>query len=184
MRMAIVSGTLMVFFTVWYLLSVLQQFLLLMPSDKTANVRSRVFASLRRWDGLRVLPYWTLFSTVYDHDLRLLYRDRLYDGQLTPWKALDGECHQVLKCIWNPDRRRKKAIIDICAHVVNLLQRETTIPINSLVRSGSYLSLAGYVSGVPHWPLSESTQFIIARTFSHDEPKPPEILFVSPVFRL
>lgn len=148
-----------------------------------AAPRTKPPARWRSWDYFGLLPRWTFFSRVPESDMTVFYRDRLYDGPLTPWHLVEMPKRTLLRVLWNPGRRKRKALDDLCIGLVNHFARQLRRSAQASPWSFWYLGLAQYVSQLSRCPLSESRQFMIVRTFGSANRK-PEILFISPLFQL
>jgi hypothetical protein len=129
------------------------------------------------------LPRWTFFSMVPESDFCILYRDRITGGPLTPWRLIALPRRRISRIVWNPGRRQRKAVEDLCVGFVTHFARRLNESEQSSPWSYWYLALVYYVAQVPPWPLGEARQFMISKTLGMQE-KPPEILFISPFFQL
>jgi hypothetical protein len=127
---------------------------------------------------------FTFFAYVPEREIQLLFRDRLFDQQLTSWKMLYYERNEILKWIWNPDRRRQKAVQDLTGGLLSLLAHEKDLTFPSLFSSPSYRKLATYISGLPCTCLTVERQFMIAMRPIPDSDLPAQILFISPMRRV
>ena len=72
------------------------------------------FTRLKVWDFFSVLPKWTFFApNPGRYDNRILYRDKLQDGQKSDWMELPLiEKRGWLSAIWNPHKRLTKGVSD------------------------------------------------------------------------
>src|SRR5437588_1610216 len=134
-----------------------------------------------RWDFFGLLPRWTFFSMVPQSDFCILYRDRITNGPLTHWRLITMPPRTISRVIWNPGRRRRKAVEDLCLSFVTQYARRLHRSAGSSPWSFGYVALVYYVAHLQAWPLSETRQFMVAKTFGIQN-KPPEILFISPFF--
>lgn len=158
----------------WFLISLLAQFRrVAWLGDWVSRVKSR--------DTLALIPAWTFFApNPGTRDFELLFRDRLVEGQYTPWKELERPVGSILRAIWNPAKRRQKAVVDMCSLLTRMAAgNKTELGARQVVLSVPYLGLLTYVSSLKAGPLSTSRQFLIATTFGHHSDKKPEILYVS-----
>jgi hypothetical protein len=162
---------------VWALLSLWNQYLLI------ASIVTRHRYQRIKWDPLTLIPCWTFWASPPSDEWQLLYRDKLSDGTLTSWKAAGDEGQHRLRWIWNPDIRKWKAIRNYCSPLLRSAangERQS----RELYISRSYVALALYVSAITLSAPADFRQFMIARTFGFDQNASPEILFVSPLFRV
>lgn len=133
---------------------------------------------LQYHDAFSLIPSWTFFAPrPGTSDVNLLYRDRLADGQLTPWREVALGDPGVLRWLWNPSKRRRKCVTDMCQslHAFAL----STQSLERVVLDLPYIALLGYVSALPRNGLHEATQFMVARTHGAGATEEPEIVFVS-----
>lgn len=133
---------------------------------------------LTTWDPIGLLPVWRFFAPMPGNfDFHLLYRDQLADGTITPWT----EYRPLLSrspwsFIWNPDKRQRKALLDLAQELVRF-QREQSR--EQLLLSVPYLVLLNFVSELPRPEPRQGTQFaiMVSRGAAHDEE--PQLLFLS-----
>jgi hypothetical protein len=175
MENSIIVGALAIFF----FLSVLTQV------SRIGGIRSRALAAsvlkrlpCRSW---RAFPSWTFFSYVPDHDIRLLFRDELIDSQLTPWNLVYFDRNTAIKSLWNPDRRRQKAVIDLAGSLVSQIAELDRPALEPLIQARCYRRLVSYVGSLPRTNLTRSRQFLIAKTSTMSRPEKYEVLVVSPL---
>jgi hypothetical protein len=164
---------------VWLLGSVAAQIFHLFP-QRQAEGKSPWW---RRWDFFGLLPRWTFFSMVPESDFRILYRDKITGGPLTPWRVIALPRRRISRIVWNPGRRQRKAVEDLCVGFVTRFARRLNESEQSSPWSYWYLALVYYVAQVPAWPLGDARQFMISKTLGMQD-KPPEILFISPFFQV
>jgi hypothetical protein len=159
------------FLVVWFVLSALNQ------CKRGALVRP-----IKRRDAFSLIPVWTFFAPRPGvTDFNLLYRDRSVDGRCGPWHELSLSPPGAVKGIWNPSKRVRKGVTDMC----NILLR------NAAQRPGKrmyiqlpYLTLLHYVCEEPRIQLSHLRQFAVVRTFGFHTGREPQVLFVSGMHRL
>lgn len=171
---------------VWLVFSISLQFSFLrrLQRIKKGAKNVRLLPNWKSYDVLELVPYWAFFSRVPEHDIQLLYRDRLKDGQPTMWTSIGLGDSPACRWIWNPDQRRRNVISNLSSSLLTTLVPNLQQPSKELLVSSAYVGLAMYVSSVPHCPLSHSTQFMIARVGGYYGEAVPEILFISPEFSL
>ena len=139
-------------------------------------------ARLKSYDLAEVVPGWSFFApNPGTSDSELLYRDELVDGELGPWRAVRFARASLLRAVWNPQKRRRKALVDLCS---SLLTEAAASPERNAVLIGfPYIAVLSHVSSFPSGPLSKRRQFILARSFS-ETGKEPEVMFISGWHRL
>lgn len=137
----------------------------------------------KRWDCFGLLPRFAFFSWVPNCHYELLFRDKDFFGEITPWNSVPLPERSITRIFWNPGRRKRFAVEDLCRSFLSHLGSQV---LNSDTPSPyclSYVGLAYYISHLPVCPLSRWRQFMIAQVFG-DAERRPEILFVSPFFWL
>lgn len=172
--MSLSSSILLGLLALWFLLSVLAQFRrVAWLGDWVSRVKHR--------DYLALIPAWAFFApNPGTRDFELLFRDRLVDGQFTPWKEMERPVGSFLRAIWNPSKRRQKAVVDMCSLLTRMAaENQTELGARRVVLSVPYLGLLTYISSLKAGPLSTSRQFLIATTFGYHSDKKPDILYVS-----
>jgi len=171
-----VRSLFLAFLAIWLLLSFWNQVVLV-----TAIAKHRRFVRFK-WDVFALIPFWGFWSGSPDRDSVLLYRDKLADGSLTPWKSAWAMSPNPFRCIWSPQIRKWRAIDKWVPLLIDVAQGKKQP--NELFLSRLYLSAAIYISGLQRSNWSEFRQFMVARASGFDREDPVEILFVSPLFRL
>lgn len=162
-----VALTLIVLLAAWFALSVWAQV-----------GRGPWLGALRYYDVCGVVPSWSFFAPrPGTSDLNLLYRDRLVDGQLTPWREIALGYPGSARWAWNPHKRRRKCVVDLCQSLQGVAQQ--TKSVERVLLQLPYIALLNYVSGMPRNGLHAATQFMVVRTFGPDASAEPDILFVS-----
>jgi hypothetical protein len=158
-------------FSVWFVLSVLNQF-----------GRGALIRPIKRRDSFSLIPVWTFFAPrpgVTDYNL--LYRDRGRDGRCGPWHEIQPVELGWCKGLWNPGKRVRKGITDMC----NMLMRQATPKIGKrLYLQIPYLTLLHHACEQPRNELSLLRQFAIVRTFGFGSSQEPQVVFVSALHRL
>ena len=141
------------------------------------------FLPLRQYDPCGLIPNWSFFAPrPVTFDYHLLYRDELWDLRLTDWTEVSiVEERPWWRFLWNPSRRRKKALFDSCSMLLRLssaLKKEGNTNPSALHRAVPYLMLLSYVSQLEH-PMARGTQFLVMRTFGPDSEPKPSLAFMS-----
>jgi hypothetical protein len=149
---------------------------------------NRAFDRVRERDPIGLLlPDWRFFAPdPAQHDFRVLHRVVAADGGLTLWRETTRVAPRAWHhAIWFPDRRRDKALFDICRELIGL----TTAPAEDLASSAPFQLLRDFVArevrreaagGAP----PRGFQFLIARHTGHDQQHEPDYLFASPYVAL
>jgi hypothetical protein len=134
---------------------------------------------IRYYDVFSLIPSWTFFAPrPGTSDLNLLYRDRLIDGQLTPWREVPlGGSPGFLRSIWNPQKRCQKCVVDMCQSLQGFALE--TKSIERILIHLSYIGLLLFVSTIPRNGLHAATQFMLARTPGEAPTEEPQIVFIS-----
>ncbi|EIE98540.1 hypothetical protein [Saccharomonospora glauca] len=126
------------------------------------------------------IPNWRFFApTPARHDFNVLYRDRLRNGELTPWREQEITKDRTLRqMLWHPDRRMEKALFDVASEL--LQSREQIQEAERIQLTVPYLAMLNFVSyQVEHHPDAVAVQFLIAQSAGHDESVEPTMLFLS-----
>jgi hypothetical protein len=147
----------------------------------------RFTAILKRTDPLALVPDYRYFAPAPPaFDLELLYRDRLRDGSVTPWRAFDISSDPRWRLFWNSGKRRYQAAADHCARLIHqaTLQIVGQRTAEQMYLSSSYVAVVQYVAGASHSIAGVETQFLIAVSAGFDTRREPAIALVSPFFRL
>jgi hypothetical protein len=141
---------------------------LLVVTAATQPRRWRWATWLKHQDACAVIPTWTFFAPNPGvMDTRVLWREQLADGTVSPWHEVVPPHGGPLRAIWNPAKRARKAVTDCGPMVVRLVgrNRESPLPLLSL----PYLMLVQYIAGRPGSPLSVARQFTVVNTQGGDE---------------
>lgn len=156
----------------WLLLTILAQF---HPSPWVRWVQAR--------DALTLIPDWSFFAPEpIAGDLQILYRDLLFDGQLTPWKEVTFHNASLLRAIWNPEKRRRKTSVTTATLLLQQVARHPNR--RELFVSLPYLVTLMQVMTMPCSNASASRQFLIVHTFGSHTSQEAQLLFLSPLHRL
>lgn len=146
---------------------------------------NRAFDRLRAYDRTgTMLPNWRFFAPEPAmHDFRVLHRTVTTEDVVSPWAETNLLARRCARqSVWFPDRRRDKAISDVCNEIIsqlNVLDRD-------VVRLPSYLLLRDFVRHTAAAALPTGAepprgfQFVVARAGGYDEEIEPEYLFASP----
>jgi hypothetical protein len=147
--LAAVAG---VAFSIWMVATILYQF------DKPSLY-------LSRFDVFRLLPRWTFFSpNPGQHDMHLLYRDRLQSEALTDWYEVDFiGTPAAIPILWNPEKRLAKVLWDCWAAIQHFSKLDGYAPLY-LALSGAYLVLLNIAQRAPSFETSIERQFALVRS--------------------
>jgi hypothetical protein len=130
---------------------------------------------------LGLVPKWTFFApTPGTRNFYLLYRDRSSEGLTSPWRVLHGmdRNRSYLTCIWNPERRLRKALHDL----ITALPYEMLEDRPHLFKlSTPYLLLITHVSSLSRLADAETTQFLIMEDYADER---PSLVFCSELHKL
>jgi hypothetical protein len=148
----------------------------------TAGTQTRRFRWarwLKRHDTCAYIPRWTFFApTPWTRDIRLLWREQLSDGSVSPWRELLPPNDGFRRAVWNPDLRARKGVIDCGLVLVRLLAGDRKSPLSAL--SLPYLMLLQHVASAPGAALGVARQFTLVSTQGADDDDGPlNVLCVS-----
>jgi hypothetical protein len=137
----------------WLVVSALNQFGL------------RAIQRIKRSDFFSLIPRWTFFApNPSTTDYQLLYRDRLRDGRVTGWRAATRQREMSLvTALWNPSKRRQKAVIDFTHGMLRQFRRSPEHT-DSLQLTLAYIALLLLAASAEHEAAAESTQFAVLQT--------------------
>lgn len=140
---------------------------------------------LRAVDVFGLIPIWTFFAPNPGMtDYYLLYRDRLPDESFDNWRKVElkGCENGVRLALWNPAKRRHKALSDLVASLARLASRG---PGQALVLSVPYILILNFITTRPHSLGTTGTQFMILEHGGFSgEPERSRVLVMSGVHRL
>jgi hypothetical protein len=149
---------------------------------------NRAFDRFRKFDRTATaIPNWRFFAPEPAvHDFRVLHRHLDGTGAASSWRETTSLHRRTVgQMVWFPDRRRDKAISDICNEVITQLNSTdidvTRLPAYRLLRDLVGTVLAAEAPG--DGPPAVGFQFLVARNGGYDESIEPEYLFASPFER-
>ena len=152
----------------WFALTVAQQ------ADRPLALGTRIDPTAM------AIPNWRFFApTPARHDFNVLYRDKLDDGSLTPWREQEVVINRtLLQMVWHPGRRMEKALFDVASE---LLKATEQVPEPERIQlTVPYLALLNFATNqVVHHPRATQVQFLIAQSAGHDTTVEPRMLFLS-----
>ena len=149
-----------------------------------SNELSQFLSRIKQYDVASLIPIWTFFAPNPGmRDYNILYRHKLSNGSYTLWRQLVDNNPPVTAAIWNPTKRKKKAILDLSVFLCRSIPSKLkTDDIRGIFLTVPYLGLAAAVSSVAAVPMSDGVQFMILLSHGHLADAKPDILFVSSVF--
>jgi hypothetical protein len=147
--------------------------------------RSWCPAWLTAIDVCGLIPTWTFFApTPGMTDYYLLYRDRLADGSFDNWRQVElkGSENGWRLALWNPTKRRQKALSDTVNALIALSRGRAS---DALIVTVPYVLVLNLITSRPHSLGTTATQFMVLEHsgFSH-EPDRSRVLVMSAVHRL
>lgn len=144
-----------------------------------AQLRFRWAQWLKRHDACAYIPAWTFFAPNPGvKDTRVLWREQLIDGTIGPWHELVGPQGGLLRAVWNPTKRARKAVTDCGPMAVRMIARNkrSALPLMSL----PYLMIVQHMAGLHGSPLGLARQFTVVNTQGADtEDGLFQLLFIS-----
>jgi len=136
-------------------------------------VGDRILTSVIGTRRIRALvPTWSFFAPrPVSYDVTLLYRERLADGECSPWREAIPfpRRHPIIRAFWNPGARAFKAVSD-ASNVLILSARAAPQPVSprSLMLSIPYLLLLAKTSSLKIGVGVVSRQFALVRHSHRD----------------
>jgi hypothetical protein len=140
---------------------------------------------LRAVDIFGLVPIWTFFAPNPGMtDYYLLYRDRLPDGSFDNWRKVDLKASEngFRVALWNPTKRKHKALSDIVSSLVSLAPHRES---KALIVSVPYILILNLITSCPHSLGANGTPFMILEHggFS-SEPERSRVLVMSGIHGL
>jgi hypothetical protein len=141
---------------------------------------NRAFDRFRKYDRTgAMLPNWRFFAPEPAvHDYRVLYRVLHADGEQTTWREATALGDRRLRqALYFPDRRRDKAVSDVCNEMLGYLNTHedlTLLPAYRLMRD----HVAAVVARDETSCGIDGFQFLVVRAAGYDDDE-PEYLFAS-----
>ena len=144
----------------------------------------RAFDRFRDYDPMGMLvPNWRFFAPEpAKHDFHVLHRVLTAAGEETPWRETTTITPRSWRhAFWFPDRRRDKAMFDICNELITLM----SVPGVELPATAPFHLLRDLVrlkveEEHREGPSPQGFQFLVARHTGHDEEPEPDYLLASP----
>jgi hypothetical protein len=156
------------FFSVWFVLSILNQF------------GFAWFARVIAFDFFSLLPNWNFFAPNPGHtDYHVVIRDKLPDGSVSEWQELDiAEPRRFLCFLWNPQKRPRKVLVDVVGSLVKSANANPEFE-DVVLLSFPYLLVLNTVSRKTRPLASLQRQFIIAETSGFHRTGLPRVILRS-----
>jgi hypothetical protein len=134
---------------------------------------------LKRYDACAYIPAWTFFAPNPGvNDTRVLWREQLLDGTVGPWHEMVPPQSGLLRAVWNPTKRARKAVTDCGPMVVRMISRNKTsaLPMLGL----PYLMIVQHMASLHGSPIGLARQFTVVSTQGSDTDDGLfELLFIS-----
>ncbi|MGW3651214.1 hypothetical protein [Streptomyces sp. NPDC000878] len=130
-----------------------------------------------------LIPNWKFFAPEpAQHDFHVLHRVLTADGSQTSWAETTRIAPRAwAQVLWFPHRRREKALFDVCAELIMLMNKPgldvTRFPVYRLLRDFVALAVRETYDGQEP---PRGFQFLIARHTGHDQTHEPDYVFLSP----
>jgi hypothetical protein len=158
----VVHAAIVVAFALWLVATTVKQF------------RTPWALRVQRHDWFSVVPQWTFFAPNPGRsDLHVLFRDRLSDGSLSAWTELDVATARPLRSsVWNPEKRRRKAVHDAIASLASLRPADVG---PEIMVTRAYLMLLGMVCSAEGASNAAFRQFVVVATDRTDAGAPPKV---------
>jgi len=134
---------------------------------------------LKRYDICGYFPIWTLFAPVPKmEDTRILWREQLLDGTIGPWHEMVAPQGGILRALWHPTKRSRRAV-ETCASIAvhrAARNRRSVLPMLDL----PYLMIVQHMTGCQDSVLGVARQFAVLDTQGADiEDRAFRLMFVS-----
>lgn len=129
--------------------------------------------------GLVVPNYHFFCPEPAQHDLNLLYRDKLAAGGTGPWQEVVlTERRRLRHMLFYPQRRIDKGLMDLAKEVTHFARIADDVNRVSLTRG--YMSILNLVTyGVSHDQQAVQTQYAFAHSAAYEPEVEPYVAFVS-----
>jgi hypothetical protein len=155
-------------FTIWFTLSVVNQF------------SFQWFDRVLEFDYFSLIPYWTFFAPNPGRtDYHVVYRDKRPDGSTTNWREVVlTEPRGLASVVWNPKKRSKKVLSDVAMSIARIVRANPATE-QFVIVSFQYLLILNYlVKSVPS-STSVERQFAIVETAGFYREGPPSVVLRS-----
>ena len=127
------------------------------------NQFTRLQRSLKRWDSVGLLPYWSFFAPnpgTFDH--RVLMRKKDADGNVGSWSEICVyEPRLASHLIWNPNKIRQKCVSDCVSALLREDWQSKEDSSEFIQVSWPYIKLAQFASSGDILEKDELRQFSI-----------------------
>jgi hypothetical protein len=164
---ALLAGAL----AIWFLLTVLSQ------------RKNALQARIAELDRFHLIPQWTFFApNPGTYDFRLVVRVLDGDGESSPWnEVLPVARRGPFSGFWNPDRRIRKAIVDLTQRLVQThpsLADPDAIVSSDVQTARQYRRLLACATN-GHGDRTGRFQFMVVATTGIEMPEDPHVVFKS-----
>jgi hypothetical protein len=125
--------------------------------------RAKFLQDLKYRDVAAFIPSWSFFApNPGTTDTRVLWRERLVGGSLSPWHELLPPTGGALRGLWNPTKRQRKLLTDVGPMVVRMVMQNPKSEYTLI--SLPYLIMLHRVMSLPASPLVAARQFVVVQT--------------------
>jgi len=163
----------------WTVASALLFGAMLVVTAATQLRRFRWAQWLKRHDACAYIPAWTFFAPNPGvNDTRVLWREQLVDGTVGPWHEMVPPQGGLLRAVWNPTKRARKAVTDCGPMAVRMISRNrrSALPMVSL----PYLMIVQHMASLHGSPVGLARQFTVVNTQGADtDDGSLKLLFIS-----
>ena len=138
----------------------------------------RIGAIVDRYDRVFLVPHWTFFAPNPNRADYYLYVRVSSGSELSPWHELHlGPGRAWYAAAWNPGRRTRKALIDLCQALGQLRHRTR----EDILLSLPYLLLLTVVSAHVARAPGNLCQFAVVTVVPSVVPDDPNLYFISDI---
>ncbi len=156
------------------------------------------FKTIRSYDPLSLIPNFSFFAPKpLENDYHLVIRCKYRDGEISNWVELPYcEKRRAWSPLWNPDRRRQKALIDSCSMLMRYIgalreglaktktKNQRKNPVLAVQTSLPYLNLLNHVSLLQDHPEAVAVQFAVLSDPGPLLDQKSRVMFMSSLHRL
>jgi hypothetical protein len=166
--MSVTALSIIVFFSLWLVATVINQ-----PNYKWAK-------RLTGFDVLHILPRWTFFApNPGTSDYHFVYRQMDEEGAISAFKEISllNE-RSLIACFWNPDKRVKKALLDLSISMNQLIVTKE-VNENNLRLTFPYVAFLNFLSKFSFDDKTNSVQFLILVSCGYMDYSDPKLIVCS-----
>jgi hypothetical protein len=164
----------------WLAVSVVNQ---LCPGR--SRLSRRLAEAVARYDVCFLIPDYRYFAPDPPaYDLDIVYRDRLVDGSLTPWRPIVRSSRTPWRAMWNPAKRKGQVLSDRSRRLLRQIRWSArgVGRVAEVLRSDEYASLVRCVTAASHSRHTCHAQFAVVVSTGFDTRTRATPAFVSPFF--